>query len=364
MLVVRINQLRARWQRRVSGRPRRLAAMLAADALPYVREHGSVGTSDLPALATTALALMGEAPTTFPLSTRVELGAADALPLMSSNAATIGDAALAGADLMELARASVVVAALTFAGVDGNREAFAELCRTGHAVRRCAPGAAGRMRALTDGATPAARIQDPFGLRTLPQVHGVTIDALRRLDEVVRLLANAPSENPVFLEGSDGRDQIAHHGGFHASYLSAALDAATLAVAESATLALARIAILIDPSATGLRRSSVTDARVVGRHGARVRGSVRSRRRPRARNADRPPDGRPLPWAEEVASFASLAARQAGRRGGAGAVAARLRAGRRGPCVARQELLARQRVARPSDRRCAPSFRTIWWIAI
>ena len=169
MLVVRLNQLAAGGSGASPAVLDGLAAMLAADALPYVREHGSVGTSDLPALATTALALMGEAPTTFPLSTRVELGAADALPLMSSNAATIGDAALAGADLMELARASVVVAALTFAGVDGNREAFAEL------VERVTPFAGARqvcrwMRALTDGATAGG--PDPGPVRAADAAPG------------------------------------------------------------------------------------------------------------------------------------------------------------------------------------------------
>ena len=164
MLVVRLNQLAAGGSGASPAVLDGLAAMLAADALPYVREHGSVGTSDLPALATTALALMGEAPTTSPLPTRVELGASDALPLMSSNAAAIGDAALAGADLTELARANVVVAALTFAGVDGNREAFAEV------VERVTPFAGARqvcrwMRSLTDAAAapPGSRIRSGCG---------------------------------------------------------------------------------------------------------------------------------------------------------------------------------------------------------
>ena len=311
MLVVRLNQLAAGGSGASPAVLEGLATMLAVDALPYVREHGSVGTSDLPALATTALALMGEAPTTSPLPSRVELGAADALPLMSSNAAAIGDAALAGADLMELARANVVVAALTFAGVDGNREAFAEV------VEQVTPFAGARqvcrwMRALTDEAAKPARIQDPFGLRTLPQVHGVALDALRRVDDVVSRLANAPSENPVFLVGADGSDQIAHHGGFHASYLSAALDAAVVAVAESATLSLARIAILIDPNATGLApflgegTPGSSGVMVLEYVGASALGDVRAAATPSGLQTVVLSRG-----LEEVASFASLSARQA-----------------------------------------------------
>jgi histidine ammonia-lyase len=230
---------------------------------------------------------------------------------MSSNAAAIGDAALASGDLTELARATIVVAALTFAGVGGNREAFAEV------VERVTPFPGARqvcrwMRSLTDGAVAAARIQDPFGLRTLPQVHGVTLDALARLDEVVARLANAPSENPVFLVGADGRDQIAHHGGFHASYLSAALDAAVVAVAESATLALARIAILIDPNATGLApflgdgQPGSSGVMVLEYVGASALGDVRAAATPSGLQTVVLSRG-----LEEVASFASLAARQA-----------------------------------------------------
>ena len=312
MLVVRLNQLAAGGSGASPALVDGLAAMLAADALPQVREHGSVGTGDLPALATTALALMGEAPTTSPLPTRVELGAHDALPLMSSNAAAIGDAALAATDLMELARANVVVAGLTFAGVDGNREAFAEV------VERVTPFDGARqvcrwMRALTEGAVPPARIQDPFGLRTLPQVHGVTLDALSRLDDVVCRLANAPSENPVILvDPAGGGDWVAHHGGFHAAYLSAALDGAVLAVAESATLSLARVATLIDPQATGMApflgdgTPGASGVMVLEYVGGSALGEVRAAATPAGLQSVVLSRG-----LEEDASFASLAARQA-----------------------------------------------------
>jgi histidine ammonia-lyase len=311
MLVVRLNQLAAGGSGASLALLDGLAAMIAADALPYVREHGSVGTSDLPALATTALALMGEGPTTSPLGTRVDLGAADALPLMSSNAAAIGDAALACAELTELARANVVVAALTFTGVDGNREAFAEV------IEQVTPFDGARqvcrwMRLLTDGATVPARIQDPFGLRTLPQVHGVAVDALGGVAEVVSRLANAPSENPVFLVGPDGRDQIAHHGGFHASYLSAALDAAVVAVAESATLSLSRLAILIDPNATAL--AAFLGDGAPGSSGVMVLEYVAASALGDQRAAATPSGLQTVVLSrglEEVASFASLSARQA-----------------------------------------------------
>src|SRR5260221_627723 len=90
------------------GRPLRLTV---ADALPPVREYGSIGTGDLSAMATTALALIGELEPVPPKVVRFDEH--DALAFLSSNAATIGDAALAVAELAMLARAALVVASLT-----------------------------------------------------------------------------------------------------------------------------------------------------------------------------------------------------------------------------------------------------------
>jgi histidine ammonia-lyase len=222
-------------------------AMLDADALPRVREFGSIGTGDLSALAATGLALVGEGSTSNPMPVQIVIGTHDALPLLSSNAATIGDAALAVVALRRLADAATVVAALTFVAVDGNEEAFAAVAELATPFGG-ARGVARHMRALVSPARAAARIQDPYALRTLPQVHGAFIDALERLDDVVTAMASAPTENPVLLPGLG----IAHHGGFHAAYLAQALDAALSAMAQSAQLTLARVSVLNEPDLTGL----------------------------------------------------------------------------------------------------------------
>jgi histidine ammonia-lyase len=247
MLVVRLNQLAADGNGVSPDLLDALADLLRLDALPPIRELGSIGTGDLSALAVTALAISGQVTTTPPIRRPVVVGSGDALPFLSSNAATLADAALALADLCALAEATHVVAALTFAGVTGNIEAFAPAVEVVTPFRG-ARQVCVRMRELVADAPAGARIQDPFGLRSLPQVHGVLLDSLAALADVVTRMVNTGSENPI-VSAIHG---VAHHGGFHASYLAQALDAVVLATAQSAQLSLARLTMLAEPGYTGL----------------------------------------------------------------------------------------------------------------
>jgi histidine ammonia-lyase len=310
MLAVRANSLAAGGG---GAAPELLDAVLelvARDELPAVREWGSVGTGDLPALAVTALAL--------PLT----LGSANALPFISSNAATVADAALAVVALGQLADAALVGCALTFTAVDGNAEAF------GDAVGTVTPFPGARRVARTvsalvaDGPAPA-RIQDWFGLRTAPQVHGALLDCLDRLRAVTEALANAPSENPVFLEPPDpaqpdpaqpdpAQADVAHHGGFHLVYLAQALDAALLALAQSAQLGLSRLVMLSNPDATGLPAllgggpPAAAGVMIVEYVAAAALGELRALASPASLQTVILSRG-----VEDGASFAPLAARQA-----------------------------------------------------
>jgi histidine ammonia-lyase len=221
-----------------------LAGLLAEERLPVVRDLGGIGTGDLTVLAQLGLALAGEAPEGGPA--RLEIGPGDALPLMSSNAATFATAVLAWDELAELLDAGLGVAAVTFAALHGNGEAFAEPLSDARPL----PGLAavcGRLRALTAGAAPAARIQDPFGLRTLPHVAGALHGALASLHDVLAVEINAAAENPLF-----AGDDALHHGGFHAAACALALDALRLALVPFGALAGARLSHLMEPRLTGL----------------------------------------------------------------------------------------------------------------
>ncbi|MDX3527575.1 aromatic amino acid lyase [Streptomyces sp. ID05-39B] len=186
------------------------------------------------------------------LPTPVTLRPGDALALLSSNALALGQAALGLHGVDRLLRATHAVAALSLAAVSGSAEAYAAPVHT----LRPYPGAvraAGEVRRLLElpdlPEGSGRRIQDPYGFRAFPQVHGCALDAGERLREVVEAEINCPSENPLLaLDGTAAY----HHGGFFAAPLGHALETVNLTLLQTAQLSAARLTALGDPALTGL----------------------------------------------------------------------------------------------------------------
>jgi histidine ammonia-lyase len=250
MLTVRLNQLAAGGSGVAPETLRGLADVLNLGLIPPVPSYGAIGTGDLTALASTALCMLGErAWVGGQVGPAFPLRPADALGFQSSNAATLGEAALAICDLRHLLEASTVIAALSLLVVGGSAEAYAPVVH-----EACPhPGqqeVAGAMRTLLDGGwPPPARIQDPYGYRAYPQVHGPAVDSARYAEEVITREINAAAENPLY--APDGT--IWHNGNFHTAYVGLSLDAARGALFQTAALSAARLGTLVEPSFTGLR---------------------------------------------------------------------------------------------------------------
>jgi histidine ammonia-lyase len=301
MMVVRANQLLAGG----SGLGPEIAVAvteaLRAGVHPLVPEYGSVGTGDLTALAQLGLALFGHgtwlrdrtdtesalpgrpSPGNRPprnpsskgslpkgsfrndsLPKSLPLQRGDALALLSSNALTLGQSALAWHDLGIPLRAAHLVAALSLRAVGGSPEPYAPEVHRAHphpAIGRAAArvlallGAAGNTTALPPpprGVT--ARVQDPFGFRCFPQAHGPAIQAWSALEEVLSIDLNSATENPLIdWDAATGTPVARHHGGFFTAPLTLALDQLGLAVLGTARLSAARLSALGRPELTGLR---------------------------------------------------------------------------------------------------------------
>jgi histidine ammonia-lyase len=258
MLVVRVNQITAGGSGVDPGVLDVLVDAINAGLSVPVPMWGAIGTGDLTALAMTALCLLGERewvprparPPHFALASR------DALAFISSNAATIGEAALACADLGELLEVATLIAALSHLAVAASTEPYAEPV---HAARPH-PGqqaVAAVMRGLLAGETGlASRIQDPYGYRALPQVHGPAVDAARHAEQIVTSEVNAAAENPLI--DVAGR-AVWHNGNFHTAYIGLALDAARAALFQTSALSAARLGTLVEPAFTRLAPFLATD---------------------------------------------------------------------------------------------------------
>jgi histidine ammonia-lyase len=256
-LAIRLNQLAAGGSGADPAWLEAAAGALNAGLTPQFPVLGSIGTGDLTALAAIALALIGERPWRTPdglVPRRLLPDAtadADALAFLSSNAMTLAQAALAHQDLAGLLDAELHVAALSHLALRGSAQPYAPPVQ----AARPHPGqdaTARRLRELLgeDAARPAARVQDPYGLRALPQVHGPAAEALGHLERVLHVELNAAAENPL-ADARSGR--ILHNGNFHGAYLALALDSARLALCADAALSPARLAALTHPERTGLR---------------------------------------------------------------------------------------------------------------
>ncbi|HET8953848.1 MAG TPA: aromatic amino acid ammonia-lyase [Solirubrobacteraceae bacterium] len=245
-----------------------LLGALRAGVTPLARELGSLGTGDLTVLAEIGVALGGEGecwvddavvPAAEALAAHglepVHFGPRDGIGFMSSNAVSIGQAALVFHDAGRLLDSALAVAALSYEAAEAD---LAVLDPRVHAARphHGQVEVARRLRELLrdrDASTlrrgRRSAVHDSFVFRCVPQVEGTLLDALDRLAAVLAVEINMAGENALMLP----RDGVAlPNGNFHAGVLTLALDALRGAMAQSASLVAARVSALLDPEVTGL----------------------------------------------------------------------------------------------------------------
>jgi histidine ammonia-lyase len=107
----------------------------------------------------------------------------------------------------------------------------------------------------------AHKVQDPYSLRCVPQVHGAVRDALDQLRRVIDIELNAATDNPLVFPGgggiadaatvATGGGHVISGGNFHGEPLALALDYAKLAVAELGSISERRTALLVDARLNG-----------------------------------------------------------------------------------------------------------------
>jgi histidine ammonia-lyase len=280
MLLLRANTLALGFS---GARPivaERLIEFLRLGIHPVVPAQGSVGASgDLAPLAHLALPLIGRGRVelggqTIPALVALResgleplvLGAKEGLAILNGTQLMSALGALVARDAARLLGTASVAAAMSVEALLGTDIAFA----AAYQAARPHPGqvaVAAELRWLLRDSTlqrshhaSPHKVQDPYSLRCVPQVHGAVRDALDHLGRVLAIEMNAATDNPLIFPDGGGVDastratgdgRVISGGNFHGEPVALALDFAKLALAELGSISERRTALLLDPHLNG-----------------------------------------------------------------------------------------------------------------
>jgi histidine ammonia-lyase len=190
---------------------------------PVIPEKGSVGASgDLAPLSHIALALIGEGEVEYEgkicrsdfaihqVGKEVaKLGPKDGLALINGTSVMLALGTLALIDAKKIVKQADIIACLTLDAVRGTAAAFDERI----SILKPQPGQLDVSRNLLKiikgseivvSHKDDGKVQDPYSLRCIPQVHGACRQTLRHAEEVLNIELNSVTDNPlVFIETGD-----------------------------------------------------------------------------------------------------------------------------------------------------------------
>ncbi|MEJ7759994.1 MAG: histidine ammonia-lyase [Gemmatimonadaceae bacterium] len=241
-----------------------LIGMLNAGLYPLVHEQGSVGASgDLAPLAALGLALIGEGTLCQDENPArdaaralrdnglepLQLGPKEGITLINGTQAHTAIASLAVADARTLWQTAHVAGAMSLEALLGTPVAFDERIHDARGQSGQRRSAALLRDLLADSALREShrfgdpRVQDPYCLRCMPQVHGPVLDALDWIADIVTRELNAATDNPLVFENGE----TLSGGNFHGQAVGMALDFLAIIMTNLATIAERRIDRLVHP---------------------------------------------------------------------------------------------------------------------
>ena len=231
------------------------------DVIPVVPEKGSVGASgDLAPLAHLFLPLIGlgelffqgrRYPTMEVLNRfglpPLRLGPKEGLALINGTQFILSYAVHAVERLHYYLEAADIIGAMSLEALTGTKAPFDKRL---HDLRPFAGNqlVAQRLRLLLQDSeimqshVDCGRVQDPYSLRCMPQVHGASRNAWLHLRELTGIELNAVTDNPIIF----GADDTISGGNFHGQPLALPLDYACFAAAEIGNISDRRCYLLLE----------------------------------------------------------------------------------------------------------------------
>ncbi len=241
---------------------------------PLVPEKGSVGASgDLAPLSHLFLPLIGLGKVWYKGQKTdmqavlqqeglqpVALGPKEGLALINGTQFILSFAVKAVARLHNALDAADIIGALSLEGLMGTSKPFDPRL---HTIRPFAGNqlVAHRLKTMLDGSeimyshVDCGRVQDPYSLRCMPQVHGASRTAWQHLHHLTTIELNSVTDNPIIFSAED----TISGGNFHGQPMALPLDYATVAAAELGNISDRRCYMMIE-GRFGLPKLLIQDA--------------------------------------------------------------------------------------------------------
>ena len=274
MLILKVHALAKGYSGIAETTLERIIWHIENDAIPVVPSQGSVGASgDLAPLSHLFLPLIGlgkvnyhkKETSTATLFKKtglkpLALGPKEGLALINGTQFIAAHAVKVVEKLYSNLAQADIIGAMMIEGLQGSvKPFFTEL----HALRPYKGNihVAKRIRHLLKGSEiledhiDCERVQDPYSLRCIPQVHGASRNAWLHLKELLEVELNSVTDNPVIIN-----DKLTISGGnFHGQPLAMALDYACLAASEIGNISDRRIYLALEGNSPGVPKLLMDD---------------------------------------------------------------------------------------------------------
>jgi histidine ammonia-lyase len=240
-----------------------LLEFLNQDITPVVPEKGSVGASgDLAPLSHIALALIGEGEVEYDgkiidsksaidhiKKTPAVLGPKDGLALINGTACMAALGALAVFEARQIMKLADICATLTMDSVKGTDKAYnpkITMLKPHKGQIACMENLNRLIKGsvLKDSHPDCNKVQDPYSLRCVPQVHGACRQTLIHAEEVINTELNAVTDNPLIFVDTG---EVISGGNFHGEALALVMDYLAMGVAEICNISERRIEKMMNP---------------------------------------------------------------------------------------------------------------------
>ncbi len=252
-----------------------LVEMYNNEVLPVIPEKGSLGASgDLIPLAHLALTLIGEGKAKYKGKIMngktamkkagikpIKLEAKEGLALINGTHIITSIAALNLYYASQVSKTADISSAMTLEALKGNPKNFDQRIHSLKPHQGQKETAENLLRILENDKSimppymqekidvyeHSKRVQDPYSIRCIPQIHGPVKDEIRHIKNILETEMNSVTDNPLIFE-----DECLSGGNFHGQYIATAMDNLASTITTLGSVSERRTERLLNPTYSGL----------------------------------------------------------------------------------------------------------------